>query len=130
MNLTSGKRSSVENNWRPLVTDMYKINCDAMVDESNGIIGFGIVIRDYTGFVLVSCSQKIVATCTAQVAETVAIYRGIEFAKDCGLGPYVLESDAAVAVKWINERSYFNSACGVILFNISKLISEQGGISI
>ena len=77
------------------------------------------MIRDYTGFVLVSSSQVIKAALSPQVAETVAIYRGIIFSRDCGLLPSVLESDAAIVVKWINEGSHLESPNGVNLSNIT-----------
>jgi hypothetical protein len=34
----------------------------------------------------------------------------------------VFESDAAVVVKWVNERSHLNSDTGVILADILKLL--------
>ncbi|KAK3228428.1 hypothetical protein Dsin_000309 [Dipteronia sinensis] len=128
---TPRERIPVDNIWRPQDIGLYKVNCDAAVNVSTCTIGIGIVIRDSTGFVLVACSQKkIVASYFAQLAETVAILKGFQFAKDCGLTPFFLESDAVVVVKWINEGSHFNLACGVILSDISKLSLEMGGISI
>ncbi|KAK3198262.1 hypothetical protein Dsin_021677 [Dipteronia sinensis] len=61
--------------WKPQDLGTYKINCDTDVDEIDCRIGIGIVIRDSTGFVLVSSSKKIVAIYTPQVAEAVAILR-------------------------------------------------------
>ncbi|KAK3211194.1 hypothetical protein Dsin_015900 [Dipteronia sinensis] len=88
----SGRRG--EATWKPPDSGSFKINCDADVDASRHRIGIGIVIRDDSGFVMASCSQRVVATFDAQVAETLAIYRGIIFGKDCCLAPCVIESDA------------------------------------
>ncbi|KAK3195180.1 hypothetical protein Dsin_026490 [Dipteronia sinensis] len=82
-----------------------KINCDAAVDNVGGFISIGSVIRDSTGFVMASCSQEICAGFSARVAEAMVI----QFAKDCGLLPCVLESDVAVVVKWVNEGNHLDS---------------------
>ncbi|KAK3228412.1 hypothetical protein Dsin_000293 [Dipteronia sinensis] len=50
------------------------------------------------GFVMVSCAQRIVTNYSPQVADAVAIYRGLQFAKNSGLGPIMVESDAASVV--------------------------------
>ncbi|KAK3187896.1 hypothetical protein Dsin_027457 [Dipteronia sinensis] len=114
--------------WRPPDTGCYKINCDVVVDVEEGFIGIGVAVRDSTGFVMASSSQRITTTYSSQVAETVAITRGLQFAKDSGLLPCVLESDAAVVVKWINDESHLDSECGGLILDILELISCMNGV--
>ncbi|KAK3206741.1 hypothetical protein Dsin_020787 [Dipteronia sinensis] len=71
--------------WKPLDPEVYKINCDATVDGVGVgcFIGIGNIIRDFSSFVIASCSHKIVASFSPHLAETVAIFKGLQFAKDC-----------------------------------------------
>ncbi|KAK0602442.1 hypothetical protein LWI29_033421 [Acer saccharum] len=115
---------NVRSVWRPPDIDCYKINCDAAMDSVGGRIGFGVVIRDHLGFVLASCSQVMAASFGAAMAETMAIYRGLLFSRDCGLGPCHLESDAVVIVKRINEGSHLDSESEGILAEISSRLSN------
>ncbi|KAK2656458.1 hypothetical protein Ddye_009510 [Dipteronia dyeriana] len=59
--------------WKPPPSDFYKINTDVAIDVAGQMIGIGIVIRDVTGFVMASSSQRIIATFTPQVAEAMVI---------------------------------------------------------
>ncbi|KAK3198034.1 hypothetical protein Dsin_021449 [Dipteronia sinensis] len=69
-------------NWRPPDLGRYKINFKSVIDGGGGRIGIGIVIRDSTGFVMASSSQFLDVVLDAQVAEEMAIYRGILFCRD------------------------------------------------
>ncbi|KAK3225399.1 hypothetical protein Dsin_005261 [Dipteronia sinensis] len=111
----------------PLEHGFFKINCDVAIDSSGGRI---FVIRDASSFVMAFCSQVMEATFDAQVAETVAIYIGILFGRDCGLAPYVLKSDVKVGVNWINGRNHLNSVSGIILSHISSLMTCLDGMTI
>ncbi|KAK3183280.1 hypothetical protein Dsin_030566 [Dipteronia sinensis] len=84
--------------WKPPDPSTYKINCDAVINTAGCLVGIGIVIRDWEGFVMASCSQKIDATFSPQVVEATAILRSLQFAIDTGLYPCKVESDAKVVV--------------------------------
>ncbi|KAK3211757.1 hypothetical protein Dsin_016463 [Dipteronia sinensis] len=122
--------SQVINSWRPPNEEYFKINCDAAINEKEGGISLGIVIRDHSGAVMASCSLTLAAFFDANTAETMAIYRGLIFSRDCGLFPCVIESDAAAVVKWINENSHRDSISGNILAEISALVSSLHVISV
>ncbi|KAK3182991.1 hypothetical protein Dsin_030277 [Dipteronia sinensis] len=63
-----------------------------------------------------------------EVAEAIAILRGIQFSKDYGFSPCIFESDAEVVIRWINDRSHLESVCGVILSDTNSLIAEMVGV--
>ena len=90
----------------------------------------GIVIRNYSWSVMVSSSILLAACYDPKLAEMMAIYRGLIFSRDCSLHPCVLESDAAVVVKWINENSHRDSVGGNILVEISSLIISLQVLSV
>ncbi|KAK3224166.1 hypothetical protein Dsin_011191 [Dipteronia sinensis] len=103
----------------------FKVNCDAAIDVSEGRIGFGLVIRDSTGVVMASSSQVMAVYFNAQAAEAIAILRGIQFSKECGLYPCYIEYDAEVVVMWINESNHLDSMCGAILADIIFISTEM-----
>ncbi|KAK2651802.1 hypothetical protein Ddye_011658 [Dipteronia dyeriana] len=97
-------------------------NLDDKVDYKGGRIRIGVIIRDSFGSFMASCSSQVIIVCfEAKVDEMVAIFKGLQFNTDCGLAPYMIELDAVVTVKWVNERSHLNSEDEVILSGISNL---------
>ncbi|KAK0584155.1 hypothetical protein LWI29_008466 [Acer saccharum] len=89
-----------------------------------------LTIRDGSRSVMACCSQVLTASFSAQVVETMAIGRAIIFSRDYGLFPCILESDAAVVVKWIMEGSHLNSVVGPILEDIAVLRNLCGGLCV
>ncbi|KAK2642149.1 hypothetical protein Ddye_023912 [Dipteronia dyeriana] len=81
---------------------MYKVNTDAAIKGGQSRVGVGIVVRNHSGLMMGSSSQNIVAFFSPQVAEAMAILRGIRFAVDSGLLPAVVESDAKAVVELVN----------------------------
>ncbi|KAK3210877.1 hypothetical protein Dsin_015583 [Dipteronia sinensis] len=75
------------------------VNTDPAINRSCKTTGFGIVIRDTTGFVMYSNSQNIISTLSPQMVEEEAILLGLMYARDSGLLLVTIESDAAVVVK-------------------------------
>ncbi|KAK3192969.1 hypothetical protein Dsin_024279 [Dipteronia sinensis] len=73
-----------------------------------------------------SSAQRIEANFSPQIAEAVAILRGIVFAKDMGFLPAVVESDALGVVNIINTDSAISADVGVVLSDILNIISTGG----
>ncbi|KAK3205554.1 hypothetical protein Dsin_019600 [Dipteronia sinensis] len=88
--------------WKPPSDGFYKVNINASLDVANHGIGIGLVIRDHQGFVMASSSQRLEVCFSPQIAEAMAIKRGIQFAFDTGLVLVVVESDALSVVKMVN----------------------------
>ena len=107
--------------WKPPDPGMYKINSDVVLDMVGHMVGLGVVIRNSDGLVMSSSSQKITTTFFPQVAEAVAISRGLQLAIDSGLTPCMLESDAEVVVKWINNVVPLCSEIGNVISDILVL---------
>ncbi|KAK3217699.1 hypothetical protein Dsin_011669 [Dipteronia sinensis] len=88
--------------WPHPLPSVFKVNCDVAIYAKGGRVGFGLVIRDTTGFELAASSQVMEGYFNAQAAEAIAIHRGVQFSKDCDFSPCVFESDAEVVFRWIN----------------------------
>ncbi|KAK3206742.1 hypothetical protein Dsin_020788 [Dipteronia sinensis] len=131
----SNRRGDVRSNvfitcWKPLEDGAYKANCDAVVERMGNCVGIGTVIRDSTSAVLASCSQIMEVNFSISVAKLVAIWKCLLFCIDCGLTPCVIESYEASMVKWINDGDRRNSDCGIILSDISAMISNLHGVTV
>ena len=70
---------------------------------------------------MASSVQQLEASFTPQVAEVVAILRGIEFATDLGLVPIVVESDALGVVNTINSYSPNKAEIGIVIDDIVSI---------
>ncbi|KAK2657606.1 hypothetical protein Ddye_010658 [Dipteronia dyeriana] len=108
--------------WIPPALAIYKINCDATL--AGRLVGVGIVIRDSEGFVMASSSQKIEVTLSPQVAEAVAIFRGIKLTIETSLTSCCIESGAEVVVGWINSKNPLCSKIGVVIDDIHVLLEQ------
>ncbi|KAK3210776.1 hypothetical protein Dsin_015482 [Dipteronia sinensis] len=128
-------------NWFNMNQKVKGFKNTAVVDDVVGwsksyILGFLIVIglaslettieRNCCVEATESGSQSAVATYSLMVAEAEAILRGLQFAHDTGLLPVIIESDAVVIVKWINEESYYDSDVGLVLEEIQTLSNFLG----
>ena len=106
--------------WIPPDPGCYKINCDAAINVAERLVGFGIVIRNSEGLVMASSSQKLEATFSPQVGEVESIHRGL--ARDSGLVPCRIDSDAEVVVGWITSQVCLCSDVGSIISDICVLL--------
>ncbi|KAK2646057.1 hypothetical protein Ddye_021252 [Dipteronia dyeriana] len=88
----------VENSWLPPDDRWYKVNTYAAISSDEMKMGLGIIIRDNKGAVMASSAQYLNAGYSPQVAEAMAIFRGLQFAVDTGLVPCMIESDAQVVI--------------------------------
>ena len=92
------------------------MNCDSAIDKVGKVVGMCIMVRDYDSFVVAASSQRIQATYSPQVAQAMAIFRGLMLAQEIGF--WQVE---AVVVGWVNDAK---SKVGLIVENI-KLLSKS-----
>ncbi|KAK0577517.1 hypothetical protein LWI29_034297 [Acer saccharum] len=116
--------------WTPPGFGSFKINCDAAIRVSDRLVSYGIVIHNSTGLVMAASSQRVMATFSAQVAEAGAILHGLHLAREAGLYPCMVDSDAEVVVGWINSKSSYCSEIGTVLNDIRVLLNRMHCISV
>ena len=61
--------------WKPPDQERYKINCKAVLDNGDGWVGVGIVIRDASGFIMASCALRFATSIDIWVANALAILK-------------------------------------------------------
>ncbi|KAK0601310.1 hypothetical protein LWI29_023054 [Acer saccharum] len=75
-------------------------------------------------------SQSFQGVLQPQVAEAVAVLRGLRLALESGLYPALLESDALSVVKMINERVIPCADIGIVLHDILVELGNPCFISV
>ncbi|KAK3224787.1 hypothetical protein Dsin_004649 [Dipteronia sinensis] len=97
-------------------------------------VGLGLallsLIRDASGLVMASCSLRLPAGVDVWAANSLAILKSFQFGSECGLFPFIIESDAKRVVNWINNSSHWNSNYGTILGDIDRLSSHRSGSNV
>ncbi|KAL5825469.1 hypothetical protein ACOSQ3_021532 [Xanthoceras sorbifolium] len=101
--------------WKPPPPLSVKINTDAAVSSTAGIVGLGIVIRNHDGAVIAATAQRLRQPFSVLVAEAMGILQGLPFAKHLVLLPASLESDSLSVVNEIHRAPSLANLALVIL---------------
>ncbi|KAK3225096.1 hypothetical protein Dsin_004958 [Dipteronia sinensis] len=114
--------------WEAPRRGVCKLNTDAALDVRLLRTGLGMVIRDHASFIMASKTQRLEANYSPQVAEAMAIFRGITFVVETGIVPIVVESDALAVVNLINTGDQIHAEIGLVVWDIRNLLkSIEGG---
>ncbi|KAL5812601.1 hypothetical protein ACOSQ3_027551 [Xanthoceras sorbifolium] len=116
--------------WSAPPINFFKINTDASVCSQNGKAGAGVVIRNHLGKVLASKSIVLAVGSSVLIAESLALYHGLLFAKQVGLIPAILETDCLVAVNALKAGDIVCSEAGLVLFDNLELLKDCPGSSV
>ncbi|KAL5782935.1 hypothetical protein ACOSP7_007964 [Xanthoceras sorbifolium] len=85
--------------WVPSHVGAFKLNVDVSVGLAAGKVGLGLIIRNEVGQIMAAGSIKLEAFFNPEVAEALAIFRGLQLAIDSGLSPLLVESDVLRVIK-------------------------------
>ncbi|KAL5806345.1 hypothetical protein ACOSQ4_029078 [Xanthoceras sorbifolium] len=110
--------------WTAPAIDCWKINTDASVFTNRGRIGFGIVIRNFSGAVMASSAQQMEGCFSIAIAEALGVLRRLQFACDSGLLPAILETDSQVVVKAIASSESHLADLDLVATDIRALLSS------
>ena len=79
--------------WRAPPSEEYKMNFDAAVFSYQQCSGFGAIIRNSNGEVMVGMSAKGSYVHSSEEAEVMACRRMVEFSRDAGFSRLIIEED-------------------------------------
>ncbi|KAK0603911.1 hypothetical protein LWI29_010038 [Acer saccharum] len=122
-------KSKVGDRWSPPDQGLLKVNCSAAMDKRRRRIGLGTVIRDSEGRVMACCSQVCDANFDLETAKAMAVYKGLKFWDDCGLGSCIVETDSFAVINNINKGGLLDSRYGSLLDSIALLASNSRGVA-
>ncbi|KAL5547589.1 hypothetical protein UlMin_002820 [Ulmus minor] len=89
--------------WIPPPIGCYQVNVDAAWDKNRGVCGFGLVIRDFLGFVLDARWKFWAFPIGVEAAELMAIREGLLAVRETNLTPFSIASDCAWVVSSLTE---------------------------
>ncbi|KAL5738691.1 hypothetical protein ACOSP7_031452 [Xanthoceras sorbifolium] len=113
----------VQPRWEASFPGWFKINFDAAVDSVCKRAGMGVVICDWQCRVMASLSQSYPLLVSVEVAEAMAIHRGLQLAYEIGLSPVGFETDASSLVSFIVKKDPPLSDVGLVAADIIHLVS-------
>ncbi|KAL5756141.1 hypothetical protein ACOSQ2_020887 [Xanthoceras sorbifolium] len=119
----------VAERWLAPSPGWVKIHSDVAVDVRGRRLGFGVVLRDFAGKVLMSYTSLLLGLFSSDIGEALAILYGLRLAVDLGLSSICVESDAASIVKQLSSRDSSCSDIGLILDDILSLVVNLSDIS-
>ncbi|TXG66221.1 hypothetical protein EZV62_007496 [Acer yangbiense] len=115
------RREKVGDRWRLSDHGLLKINCNTRVDKRRRQTGFGFIVKDDGGRVMVCCAQVCEANYDLESAKAMTVYKGLIFCRDIGLENYVVETDLESMIKQIVKGGNSESRYGGILDLIEVL---------
>ena len=101
--------------WTPHFNGFYKLSVDAAGPIEGDKWGIGVVVRDNEGVVIGASSWQVFSLLDSEVAETLAMRKGLEFAKDMSFLNLIAESDASNVILVSNAHQQSPHYVGSII---------------
>jgi ribonuclease HI len=105
---------------------MLKINWDAAMNTMNGVIGVGIIARDWRGSVIATKSKHLLLRSEPVVVETLVALQALIFCTKQGYQNVLLEGNAMQVVNMINSDKPCNSRYGHLVEDIREVSRSLG----
>lgn len=102
-----------------------KINSDGAYIAETGEGGWGFVIRDSEGEVILSSAGRISYLLDAFQAEVVACLAGARAANALGMGHVVFETDSIILKQAMDADDHRLAATGGLIYELKKLIGSS-----
>ncbi|KAI4976163.1 hypothetical protein ZWY2020_049770 [Hordeum vulgare] len=93
-------------------------------------MGAGVVMREHSGSCIVCCGIGVPDVILPELAEAIAIQRGLQFALCEGIQEVLLGSDCLTVVQRINSLSQDRSICGPVIHDIKQFRASFTSCSI
>ncbi|KAL2943143.1 hypothetical protein RDABS01_031491, partial [Bienertia sinuspersici] len=106
--------------WTPPCEGVYKINSDAAIFGS-GRVGFGTIMRDFSGDVMVAACDWVEGDNEIEVAEALGARFALQIAVEAGLSRVVLEVENVKLFSHLKNNTYENSYFGTIVQDVRTL---------
>lgn len=108
--------------WEKPQIGRLKLNANAAIDQSNGVMGFGWILRDHNGVFLVAENKWVHGIYSAKKAEAISMCEALSQLKDTGLGEVDIETDSQLVFKAMSSPKFISSF-GLLVGDIKELAS-------
>ena len=108
--------------WQPPPPSVYKLNFDVAIFSNLNCFGFGAIIRNEEGKVMVRMSVKCPLVHNSAKADSLACRRAVEFSIEVGFSRLVIEGDNTLVLNAISCSVKNNSLLGHIFEDIQNLV--------
>ncbi|KAL2892194.1 LINE-1 reverse transcriptase-like protein [Bienertia sinuspersici] len=112
--------TTLASKWSAPAQGSYKVNSDVAFLE-NMMMGFGMVVRDHVGDVLMSSCLKLKGVDRIDVAEAMALRHAVKIAIEAGFRAVVVETDCMRVFTHLKNKLQDNSEFGSIINDIRLL---------
>jgi ribonuclease HI len=119
------QKMAIAQSWRPQEGDHLKINTDGSFYQSSLSGGWGFVMRNALGQVVMAAAGHIDHANNAMQTEATACLRAIQTAKELGINEVELESDALLLVQALTSSDFDREENGALFQEIRKLLSSS-----
>ena len=92
-------KQSPRRKWLPPATTEFKANFDGAWFNESDEVGIGVVVRDSSGQVLATLSEKTKKPHSVDCLEMMAARRAVVFAQEIGLQKCQFEGDSEIIIK-------------------------------
>ncbi|XP_059462829.1 uncharacterized protein LOC132191757 [Corylus avellana] len=104
--------------WTKPEAGWIKVNVDAALNKKEGVMGFGLVMRDQEGtFLAAKCIRKR-GLWESVVAEALALYHETVFGREKGVQHIVIKGDAKQITYAIHEKGLNTSMVGHLIGDV------------
>ncbi|XP_042958120.1 uncharacterized protein LOC122293670 [Carya illinoinensis] len=117
-----GSRPHVK--WKRPPEGKYKLNWDAAMDVSRGLVGMGAIIRDYNREVLATLRARRKLTLSPFNAEAHALMLAVLFSKEAGFLDLMLEADSLHVVEKLEKPVEDWSIGGLIVKDTRNVLKS------
>ncbi|XP_042944638.1 uncharacterized protein LOC122278523 [Carya illinoinensis] len=111
---TLARSASLPQTWKKTPEGNYKLNWDASLNTTKGLVGIGAIIRDSCGRVLGTLRARREIILSPYAAEAYALM-AILFCKESGINEILLEGDSLQVVKKLKDLGEDWSTGGLIV---------------
>ncbi|KAF8733394.1 hypothetical protein HU200_015002 [Digitaria exilis] len=108
---------------KPVVEFFLKVNCDAAFDPETGSGGWGFIIHDAEGDLVVSGRDRLDYLMDSLHAEIIACLQGAQAAADLGIVRLILETDAMMVRNAILSDEFELSPPGSLMSKLKNVLS-------
>ena len=115
--------------WTPPPEGMLSMCVDAALFPLLRRMGWGAVLRDHDGKVILSCSESLDGCPSPELAESLAVRRALAVLRDRGFRKCTLESDCLSLIQRIVSSAQDRSQVGMIVRDIKTLAAGFESLS-